>query len=195
VLPDLVTGPFVCAVGTVHCTALWRVKSGRDTSHDVLLLHACLSLQYYRGLGQKVSRVFYYIWTKLLSRMLWSSASRPLRSVERTCVRIGLSRSRKNIELVRSDGRVTDTSSAETNLASHVSSCAWRLHQGVEASRSSSLRASRAASPLRRLCRIMLRYVSLVSQRPKPLQVLRRKRAASALSTTTECLPAAAKMM
>ena len=38
---------------------------------------------------KKVSRVFYYIGTKLLSRMLWSSASRPLRSVERTCVRIG----------------------------------------------------------------------------------------------------------
>ena len=35
----------------------------------------------------------------------------------------------KNIDLVRSNGRVTDTSSAETNLASHLTSCAWRLEQ------------------------------------------------------------------
>ena len=35
----------------------------------------------------------------------------------------------KNIEVVMSSGRVTDTSSAETNLASHLTSCAWRLEQ------------------------------------------------------------------
>ena len=74
----------------------------------------------------------------------------------------------KNIELVMSNGRVTDTSSAETNLASHLTSCAWRLEQGVEACRSSSLSASRAACPLRQLCRILVRYAPLVSQRPKP---------------------------
>ena len=71
----------------------------------------------------------------------------------------------KNIELVRSNGRVTDTTSAETNLASHLTSCAWRLEQGVEACRSSSLSASRAASPLMQLCRFMVRYAPLLSQR------------------------------
>jgi hypothetical protein len=35
----------------------------------------------------------------------------------------------KNIEVVVSNGHVTDTSSAETNLASHLTSCAWRLEQ------------------------------------------------------------------
>ena len=35
----------------------------------------------------------------------------------------------KNIEVVRSNGRVTDTSSAETNSLSHRTSCAWRLEQ------------------------------------------------------------------
>ena len=34
---------------------------------------------------------------------------------------------KKNIELVMSNGRVTDTSSAETNLASHLTSCGLRL--------------------------------------------------------------------
>jgi hypothetical protein len=101
----------------------------------------------------------------------------------------------KNIEVVMSNGRVTDTSSAETNLASHLTSCAWRLEQGVEACRRSSLSASRAASPLMQLCRVMVRYAPLVSLRPKPPQVLGRKREASALSATTECLPAAAEIM
>ena len=105
----------------------------------------------------------------------------------------------KNIEVVRSSGRVTDTSSAETNLAhdlaSHLTSCAWRLQQGVEASLCSSQSASRAANPLRQLCRIMVRYAPLVSLRPKPPLVLGRMRAASALSATTECLPAAAEML
>ena len=125
------------------------------------------------------------------------AASRPFRSVERTCVRSALSiktRS-KNIELMTSNGRVTDTSSAETNLASHLTSCAWRLQQGVEASLCSSQSASRAANPLRQLCRIMVRYAPLVSLRPKPPLVLGRMRAASALSATTECLPAAAEML
>ena len=88
-----------------------------------------------------------------------------------------------------------DTSSAETNLASHLTSCAWRLQQGVEASLCSSQSASRAANPLRQLCRIMVRYAPLVSLRPKPPLVLGRMRAASALSATTECLPAAAEML
>ena len=101
----------------------------------------------------------------------------------------------KNIEVVTSNGRVTDTSSAETNLASHLASCAWRLQQGVEASCSSSQSASRAECPLRQLCRVMVRYAPLVSLRPKPPQVLGRKREASALSATTECLPAAAEIM
>ena len=101
----------------------------------------------------------------------------------------------KNIEVVTSNGRVTDTSSAETNLASHLTSCAWRLQQGVEASLCSSQSASRAANPLRQLCRIMVRYAPLVSLRPKPPLVLGRMRAASALSATTECLPAAAEML
>ena len=92
----------------------------------------------------------------------------------------------KNIEVVRSSGRVTDTSSAETNLASHLTSCAWRLQQGVEASLCSSQSASRATNPLRQLCRIMMRYALLVSLRPKPRLVLGRMRAASALSATTE---------
>ena len=35
----------------------------------------------------------------------------------------------KNIDVVTSNGRVTDTSSAETNLASHLTSCAWHLEQ------------------------------------------------------------------
>ena len=42
---------------------------------------------------------------------------------------------------------------------------------------------------------VMVRYAPLVSKRPKPPQVLGRKRAASALSATTECLPAAAEML
>ena len=101
----------------------------------------------------------------------------------------------KNMNLVMSNGRVTDTSSAETNLASHASSCAWRLQQGVEASRCSSQSASRAVCPLRQLWRIMVRYAPLLSQRPKPSRVIGRKRAASALSATTECLPATAEML
>ena len=91
----------------------------------------------------------------------------------------------KNIEVVMSNGRVTDTSSAETNLASHLASCACSVapaEQGVEASRCSSQSASRAVCPLRQLCRIMMRYASLVSQRPKPPRVIGRMRAASALS-------------
>ena len=32
-------------------------------------------------------------------------------------------------EVVMSNGRVTDTTSAETNLVSHLTSCAWRLEQ------------------------------------------------------------------
>ena len=35
----------------------------------------------------------------------------------------------KNIEVVMSNGRVTDTTSTETNLAGHLTSCAWRLEQ------------------------------------------------------------------
>ena len=103
----------------------------------------------------------------------------------------------KNIELVTSNGRVTDTSSAETNLASHLTSCAWRLEAGagVEACRSSFQSASRAVYPLRQLCRIMVRYAPLISQRPKPSRVIGRMRAASALSATTECLPATAEML
>ena len=54
------------------------------------------------------------------------------------CAHWKLKTASKNIELVRSSGRVTDTSSAETNLASHLASCAWRLQQGVEAPRCSS---------------------------------------------------------
>ena len=111
------------------------------------------------------------------------------------CAHSKLKTRSKNIELVTSNGRVTDTSSAETNLASHLTSCAWRLEQGVEACRSSSLSASQAASPLMQLCRVMVRYEPLVSLRPKPPLVLGRMRAASALSATTECLPAAAEML
>ena len=33
----------------------------------------------------------------------------------------------KNIHVVTNNGRVIDTSSAETNLASYLTSCAWRL--------------------------------------------------------------------
>ena len=103
----------------------------------------------------------------------------------------------KNIDVVTSNGRVTDTTSAETNLASHLTSCAWRLQQGVEASRCSSQSASRAVYPLRQLCRIMVRYAPLVSQRPKPSRVIGRMRPASALSATSdnECLPATAEML
>ena len=111
------------------------------------------------------------------------------------CAHSKLKTRSKNIEVVMSNGRVTDTSSAETNLASHLTSCAWRLQQGVEASRCSSQSASRAVCPLRQLCRIMVRYAPLVSQRPKPSRVIGRMRAASALSATTECLPAAAEML
>ena len=101
----------------------------------------------------------------------------------------------KNIELVTSNGRVTDTSSAETNLASHLASCAWRLQQGVEASCSSSQSASRAECPLRQLCRVMVRYAPLVSQRPKPSRVIGGMRAASVLSATTESLPVSVEKM
>ena len=79
---------------------------------------------------------------------------------------------------MRSNGNVTDISSAETNLASHLTSCAWRLQQGVEASRCSSHSASRAVTPLRQLCRIMVRYAPLLSQRPKPSRVIGRMREA-----------------
>jgi hypothetical protein len=98
----------------------------------------------------------------------------------------------KNIDVVTSNGRVTDISSAETNLDSHVFSCAWRLQQGVEASRCSSQSASRAVCPLRQLCRTMVRYgAPLVPQRPKLSRVrIGMMREASALSATTECLPA-----
>eukprot|EP00966_Prymnesium_polylepis_P086269 1997119-Prymnesium_polylepis.1 len=41
----------------------------------------------------------------------------------------------------------------------------------------------------------MVRYAPLVSQRPKPSRVIGRMRAASALSATTECLPATAEML
>jgi len=111
------------------------------------------------------------------------------------CAQCKLKTRSKNIEVVMSNGRVTDTTSAETNLASHLASCAWRLQQGVEASRCSSQSASRAVCPLRQLCRIMVRYAPLVSQRPKPSRVIGRMRAASALSATTECLPATAEML
>ena len=77
------------------------------------------------------------------------------------CAHSKLKTRSKNIEVVRSNGRVTDTSSAETNLASHLTSCAWRLQQGVKASRCSSQSASRAVCPLRQLCRIMVRYEPL----------------------------------
>ena len=128
----------------------------------------------------------------LPARTCWSGVPPFQERGEDVCAHSKLKTRSKNIELVRSGGRVTDTSSAETNLASHLSltSCAWRLQQGVEASLCSSQSASRAASPLKQLCRIMVRYAPLVSQRPKPPQVLGRKRAASALSATTECLPA-----
>jgi hypothetical protein len=90
----------------------------------------------------------------------------------------------KNIEVVMSNGRVTDTSA--------VLKRTWPAtpHQlrlapgaGVEASRCSSQSVSRAVCPLRKLCRIMVRYAPLVlQQRPKPSRVIGRMRAASALS-------------
>ena len=119
------------------------------------------------------------------SRACWSRVPPFQERREFVCAQSTVKTRSKNIELVTSNGRVTDTSSAETNLASHLTSCAWRLQQGVEASRCSSQSASRAVCPLRQLCRIMVRYAPLVSQRPKPSRVIRRLRPASALSATT----------
>ena len=45
------------------------------------------------------------------------------------CAQCKLKTRSKNIEVVMSNGRVTDTTSAETNLVSHLTSCAWRLEQ------------------------------------------------------------------
>ena len=45
------------------------------------------------------------------------------------CAQCKLKTRSKNIEVVMSNGRVIDTTSAETNLATHLTSCAWRLEQ------------------------------------------------------------------
>ena len=111
------------------------------------------------------------------------------------CAHSKLKTRSKNIEVVMSNGRVTDTSSAETNLASPPHQLRLAPGAGVEACRSSFQSASRAVCPLRQVCRIMVRYAPLISQRPKPSRVIGRMRAASALSATTECLPAAAEML
>jgi hypothetical protein len=85
-----------------------------------------MKMELYTGLGQKVSRV-YYIGTKPLSRML---ELRPAlsrgRQERREDVRVHwtVKVPSKHIELVRSNGRVTDTSSAETNLATATSPAA-----------------------------------------------------------------------
>ena len=107
-------------------------------------------IQLYRAgpLGQKVSIVY---WGTISSRACWSGVPPSQERGEDVCAQSTVKTRSKNIEVVTSNGRVTDTSSAETNLASHLTSCAWRLDAGagVEASRCSSQSASRAVCPLR----------------------------------------------
>ena len=86
----------------------------------------------------------------------------------------------KNIELVRSNGRVSDTSSPEMNLwpaTSPAAPGAWsrcRSFSLLLPERESSRMSAEAV-----MCRIMVRYAPLVSQRPKPSRVIGRMRAAS----------------
>ena len=135
----------------------------------------------------------------LLSRMLERRPTPFQERGEDVCAQSTVKTRSKNIDVVTSNGRVTDTSSAETNLASHLTSCAWRLQQGVEASLCSShaeRESSRKSAETVVQDHGAVRTVGLATkQRPKPSWVIGRMRAASALSATTECLPAAAEML
>jgi hypothetical protein len=136
------------------------------------------------------------------------AASRPFRSVERTCVPTPskLKTRSKNIDVhvVTSNGRVTDTTSAETNLASHLTPAApgaWSRCRITRCRSFSLLLPVPRARVDPYVCPLSEAVVQdhgavrteapLVSQRLKPSQVIGRiLRAASALSATTECLPA-----
>jgi hypothetical protein len=65
----------------------------------------------------------------LPARTCWSGVPPFQERGEDVCAQCKLKTRSKNIELVTSNGRVTDTTSAETNLAGHLTSCAWRLEQ------------------------------------------------------------------
>jgi hypothetical protein len=104
----------------------------------------------------------------------------------------------KDIELVRSNGRVTDTSSPETNLASHLTSCAWRLEQ-VSKLLAAPVpeRESSRTCPLRQWCRIMVRYARTIGLATSEAVTGDREDACSisAVGDNGVSSPAAAEMM
>ena len=94
----------------------------------------------------------------------------------------------KNIEVVRSNGRVADTTRA-VKRTWPATSPAVRLAPAARCRSFSLLLSERESSGMSAevvVQAIMVRYAPLVSQRPKPSRVIGRMRAASALSATTE---------
>ena len=73
------------------------------------------------GVGQKVSIVYS---GTISSRACWSGVPPFQERREDVCAQSTVKTRSKNIAVVMSNGRVTDTTSAETNLASHLTSCA-----------------------------------------------------------------------
>ena len=114
------------------------------------------------------------------------------------CAHSKLKTPSNNMNLVRSNGRVTDTSSAKTKLAQPRHQLC--LAPGIKCRGFSKLLSERESSRMSaeavvHVCRMMARSALMVSLRQKPSRLIWRKRAASSLSATTECLAATAEMM